>query len=188
MLLKDRNAINRRKFLGIGLATMAAAFLPKRLFAAAEDIALERNISFFNAHTHENLDIVFWKDGNYIAEALPEIDHIFRDTRTEQVKTISTDLLDLLFFVRQKLQCIEPFHIVSGYRTPKSNNLLRQSTKGVAKNSLHMFGKAVDLRLPGYSLKTLMQTVKSFRAGGVGYYPGPAFVHVDVGQVRYWQG
>jgi uncharacterized protein YcbK (DUF882 family) len=191
--------MNRRDFLGLGLAAAITALVPGQILSAAEKPlpgfftefappSGEKKLSLYNAHTHENLDIVFWQDGEYIPEALSKINYLFRDRRSGKVKGIKTDLLDLLFSVQQKLECREPFHIISGYRSPGSNKLLRKRKKGVAKNSLHMYGKAVDIRLPGNSLKTVRKAAMSFRAGGVGYYPRSKFVHIDVGPVRYWWG
>lgn len=195
---ESNSKISRRKFLGIGLAVAAASVAPRRILAAEETPLPaffedcppreRKRLSLYNVYSHEELDIQYWKDGQYIPEALEKISHIFRDSRTGKVHTIHTELLDLLFSVQEKLKCTEPFHIVSGYRTPRSNALLRRHQKGVAKNSLHMYGKAVDIRLPGYNLRTLRRTAMSFRSGGVGYYPSSKFIHVDVGDVRYWWG
>jgi uncharacterized protein YcbK (DUF882 family) len=178
--------ITRRKFISMGLITMAAALMPHEIFAA--DIFTERKLSFYNVYTHEKLEIVYWENGHYIQDALSRINYIFRDIRTGKVKAISTDLLDLLFAVQQRLRSKEPFHIISGYRTPQSNAILRRIKKGVAKNSLHMYGKAVDVRLPGYSINALRRVAVSLHRGGVGYYPRSKFVHIDVGKVRYWRG
>ena len=182
----------------MGLITAAAAFIPDRVLGALggpfphffnDYVALhEKKLSLYNVHSCEHLEILFCKDGQYIPDALSEINHLFRDSRTGKETTINTELLDLLYFLQHTLKSREPFHIVSGYRTPKSNALLRKRRKGVAKNSLHMYGKAVDLRVPGYSLKRVRKTAMSFRQGGVGYYPRSNFIHVDIGQVRYWWG
>lgn len=181
--------ISRRKFLGMGLISMAAAVVPKGAFASAgEHIISERELAFYNLYTHENLDTIYWRDGQYIPEALSEIDYIFRDRRSGKVKRINRRLMDLLFNIQKKLGSKEPFQLISGYRTPRSNAILSKTNKGVAKNSLHMYGKAVDLRLPGYSLKAVRRAAMSFKAGGVGYYPRSKFVHIDVGNVRYWWG
>lgn len=185
---ESRERISRRQVLGIGLAVTAAALIPESIFAAARDLSPEREISFYNLHTHETLDVVYWKDGLYDPEALSRINHIFRDSRTGKEKVINAGLLDLLSSIRQKLKSKEPFHLYSGYRTPRSNAILRRQNKGASKNSLHMYGKAVDLRLPGHSLKVLRKAAMSFRQGGVGYYPRSKFVHIDVGSVRYWWG
>jgi uncharacterized protein YcbK (DUF882 family) len=191
--------MSRRDFLGLGFATAITALVPGKILSAAEKPlpgfftefappSGEKKLSLYNAHTHEDLDIVFWQDGEYIPEALSKINYLFRDRRSGKVKGIKTDLLDLLFSVQQKLKYREPFHIISGYRSPGSNKLLRKRKKGVAKNSLHMYGKAVDIRVPGHSLKKVRKAAMSFRSGGVGYYPRSKFVHIDVGPVRYWWG
>ncbi|GBD96269.1 MAG TPA: DUF882 domain-containing protein [Nitrospirae bacterium] len=183
-----KSGMNRRKFITMGLAIVTATFVPKKILAAVKDSPAEKKLSFYNIYSHENLETVYWKDGQFVPGALSMINHIFRDSRTGKVKAIKTDLLDVLFDIRRKLKNKEPFHIISGYRTPHSNALLRKRKKGVAKNSLHMYGKAVDISLPGYSTKALRRTAMSLRRGGVGYYPRSKFVHVDVGQVRYWWG
>jgi uncharacterized protein YcbK (DUF882 family) len=184
----DRIKIYRRKFLKMGLLTAAAALVPPKILAAVKDHSQEKKLFFYNAFTHEDLETVYLKDGQYIPEEVAKIYHLFRDHRTGRVKIIHSDLLDLLFSVQKKLDTKEPFHIISGYRTPRSNELLSKRNKAVAKNSLHMYGKAVDLRLPGYSLKAVRKAAMSFRQGGVGYYPRSRFVHIDVGNVRYWWG
>jgi uncharacterized protein YcbK (DUF882 family) len=109
-----------------------------------------------------------------------------RDFRTGEVKEIDTDLLDLLFALHQKLESTVPYHIISGYRSPSTNSFLSMISKGVVKNSMHIYGKAIDIRLPGYQLKTLQRAAVELRKGGVGYYPSSDFVHVDVGRIRYW--
>jgi uncharacterized protein YcbK (DUF882 family) len=94
--------------------------------------------------------------------------------------------LDLLFALQQKLESEDTYHVVSGYRSPETNAFLRMTSRGIAKNSLHTDGKAIDIRLPGYELKTVQRAALDLQVGGVGYYPDSDFVHVDVGRVRYW--
>ena len=182
------SGMNRRKFIALGLSVVTATLVPKKILAAVKDSPAEKKLSFYNVYSHENLETIYWKDGQFVPEALSMINHIFRDSRTGKVKAIKTDLLDLLFSIHEKLKNKEPFHIISGYRTPHSNALLRKKIKGVARNSLHMYGKAVDLNLPGYSAKYIRRTAMSLRRGGVGYYPRSKFVHIDIGQIRYWRG
>ena len=181
--------MDRRKFIRMGLITAAAAVVPCDALASAyESVSDVRELHFYNLYTHEDLKIIYWKEGWYIPEALSEINHIFRDLRTGKVKAIKKELLDLLFNIRKKINVDEPFQLVSGYRSPRSNAILSKKKKGVAKNSLHMYGKAVDIRVPGCSLSTLRRAAQKLEQGGVGYYPRGHFVHVDIGEVRYWRG
>ncbi|HDH34067.1 MAG TPA: DUF882 domain-containing protein [Nitrospirae bacterium] len=181
--------IDRRKFIRMGLITAAATVIPCNALASVYESASDvRELHFYNLYTYEDLKITYWREGWYIPEALSDINHIFRDIRTGKVKAINKELLDLLFNIRKKINVDAPFQIVSGYRTPQSNAILRKLKKGVAKNSLHMYGKAVDIRVPGFSLRTLRREAKKLELGGVGYYPQAHFVHVDVGEVRYWRG
>ena len=181
--------INRRQFLEMGLATFALSIIPETGFTAVKNIiSNDRAVSLFNVYTKENLRITYFKDGQYVPEALAHINHIFRDTRTGKIKSISIDLLNFLSALHSKVTTETPFHIISGYRTPQSNAILRKKKKGVARNSFHMYGKAVDIRLPGYRLKNLKRTAVKMRAGGVGYYPRGKFIHLDVGDVRSWWG
>jgi uncharacterized protein YcbK (DUF882 family) len=109
-----------------------------------------------------------------------------RDHRADEVENIDTDLLDLLFALRKTLETREPFHVISGYRSAKTNATLRAAGSGVAPNSLHRLGKAIDIRTPGRELRVLHEAAVALKGGGVGYYPKSDFVHVDVGRVRYW--
>jgi uncharacterized protein YcbK (DUF882 family) len=115
-----------------------------------------------------------------------DINHILRDHRTGEIKPIDPDLLDLLHALRTRLGTQRPFHVISGYRSPCTNEQLRSRSRGVARKSMHLFGKAVDIRIPGHDLADLRQAALAEQAGGVGYYPRPGFVHVDVGRVRFW--
>ncbi len=180
--------ISRRRLLTMGIAAVTSAMVPNALAAAGSLMERERSLSFYNLYTGESLSSVYWHDGKYLSDAMAEISFILRDIRTGKVKPIDRNLLDLLANVQSELECNEPFHIISGYRTPKSNALLGKKKKGVAKNSLHMYGKAIDVRVPGYSLKNLRLAAMNLKRGGVGYYPKSRFVHMDVGQVRYWWG
>jgi uncharacterized protein YcbK (DUF882 family) len=178
----------RRGFLKAGLAVAATGCLfPSKVFAAVTKIfSCEKRLSFHNTHTGENLHTIYCELGAFVPQALSNINYILRDFRTGDVKQIDTNLLDLLFTLQQKLKTSEPFHIISGYRSPATNSFLRMEGHGVAAHSLHLEGKAIDIRLPGCDLKTLHCAAVELRMGGVGYYPGPDFVHVDVGRVRYW--
>jgi len=179
--------VSRRSIIAGGLAAIASSFIPRKAFSVVRDLLLpERSLDLYNIYTGEKLQADYWSNGEYLTDSLIEINHIFRDHLTETIKAIDTDLLDLLFALKEKLNISEPFHIISGYRTPQTNAKLRKRTRGVAKNSLHMYGKAVDIRVPGYSTKTLKLSAIELKGGGVGYYPRSGFVHLDVGSVRYW--
>jgi uncharacterized protein YcbK (DUF882 family) len=179
--------IGRRDFLAAGLAATAAFLFPHRAVAAvSREFSAERSLSFFNTHTGENIKALYWNRGEYVPQALGDINYVLRDYRTGEVKEIDTGLLDLLFTLHQKLESTGAFHIISGYRSPGTNSLLSIMSRGVVKDSLHIHGKAIDIRLPGYELKTLQRAAVDLRRGGVGYYPFSDFVHVDVGRIRYW--
>ena len=145
-----------------------------------------RTLSFRHLHTGETLKTTYWADGRHIPGALTEIEHILRDFRTDEARPIDTRLLDLLHRVRRSLDTTEPFHIISGYRSPATNGMLASHGAGVARRSLHMDGMAIDVRLPGRPLRTLHRAAVAQKAGGVGMYPKSDFVHMDVGRVRYW--
>ena len=186
-LKTEQPCIERRSVLRMGLLASVAAFIPKTLEASIRSIMPdERSLSFLNLHSKESLEITYWKNGLYDSEALDAINYLFRDHRSGAIKPIDRNLLDLLYAVKNRLGSTEPFQLISGYRSRQSNNQLRQHNGGVAKNSLHVLGQAADIRLPGCSLKKLRHTAFELKLGGVGYYPRSNFVHVDVGQVRYW--
>lgn len=176
----------RRHLLRMGLASLAWS-APGLAFAASPQ-NYERTLSFRHLHTDETLKTVYWIKGHYIPEALSEINHFLRDFRTGEATRIDRHLMDLLYAMRRRLGTAEPIHIVSGYRSPATNDRLRRRSKGVARNSLHMQGKAVDLRVPGHGARTLATLGRELKAGGVGYYPRSNFVHLDVGNPRYWRG
>ena len=185
--MMSRNRVSRRVFLAAGLLTTAAYFLPcKAVAAVSKGFSTERALSFYNIHTGEKMKAIYWQQDAYVPQALADINYILRDYRTEEVKEIDPGLLDLLFALHEKLESKVPFSIISGYRSPETNALLCSMSKGVVNNSMHIYGKAIDIRLPGYDLKTLRRAAADLRRGGVGYYPLSDFVHVDVGRVRYW--
>jgi uncharacterized protein YcbK (DUF882 family) len=182
---------SRRSFLGLGAAAAATAVLPSR--AAAGTLPArkspERVLSFFNTHTGERLSSAYCCNGEYQPEVLERINFILRDFRANEVKPIDPGLLDLLYELRGTLESDQPFHIISGYRSPQTNAMLRArggSDSGVASGSLHMIGKAIDIRVPGVALDHLRAAARSLQLGGVGFYPSSNFVHVDTGRVRFW--
>ena len=184
-----RTGLHRRAFLGFGAVAAAAALSPLRAHAAPVKKAPVRSLSFFNTHTGERLKSTYCCDGKYEPQALKEINHILRDWRVDQVKPIDPKLLDLLHELSGTLETDSPFHIISGYRSPVTNATLRTkggAHTGVATQSLHMVGKAIDIRVPGVKLEHLRGAARSLKLGGVGYYPSSNFVHLDTGRVRFW--
>ena len=189
------NQLSRRNFLGLGAVAATAALVPAKAFAAgapaatSSALAPERCLSFFHTHTGERLTTSYCAGGDYLPDALKNVNTLLRDFRVNQVKPIDPDLLDLLFELNGTLGTAQPFHVISGYRSPVTNAMLKErggAHSGVASHSLHMEGKAIDIRVPGVKLDHLRDAAKSLKIGGVGYYPASNFVHVDTGRVRYW--
>lgn len=145
-----------------------------------------RALSVYNVHTGENLNTVYWENGNYVPGALHEVNYFFRDFRANEVKPIDPGLLDLLHYIHAELDTSKPFNLVSGYRSPATNAWLASRSEGVARHSMHVEGKASDINLPGRELSFLERVALALRLGGVGYYPRSGFVHVDTGRVRRW--
>jgi uncharacterized protein YcbK (DUF882 family) len=179
--------LSRRKFLSLGALTLLSGVVPSLCFAVTKNPkSRERYLSFYNPHTRESLSTVYRVDGRYLPSSLDDINYILRDHRSGEIKPINTRLLDLLYALKLRLRTKQSFHIISGYRSPKTNALLRAKNKGIAKNSFHILGKAADIYVPGYPLRKMRRAAMTLRAGGVGYYPRSKFVHVDVGPVRFW--
>ncbi|GIX46262.1 MAG: twin-arginine translocation pathway signal protein [Candidatus Tectimicrobiota bacterium] len=178
--------LSRRQFLRLGGLAVATWLVPGRALAHRSGTVSEKALALYNLHTGERLRTVYWFKGNYLPEALQEISYLLRDYRAEAVRPIDPELIDLLHALSVKLEARQPFHVISGYRTPATNAMLRRYHGGVAKRSFHMYGKAVDFRLPGRSLAALRRAAISLHRGGVGYYPRSGFIHVDTGPVRYW--
>jgi uncharacterized protein YcbK (DUF882 family) len=146
----------------------------------------EKTVALYNTHTGESINAVYWFRGQYLPEAMSAVDRVLRDHRTDEIKPIDPQLLDLLHAISEELECSHPFYVISAYRSPTTNAFLRFMSRRVAEHSLHMDGKAIDLRLPGWASHTVKRVAVELRMGGVGYYPRANFVHVDVGRVRYW--
>jgi uncharacterized protein YcbK (DUF882 family) len=185
--------LSRRNFIGLVIGTGMLGLSSRSVLAAIDELAprqapTERSLSLYNPHTKDSFNGVYWRKGEYVVDALKSINHIMRDFRAHDIKQIDTHLLDLLSTISFKLKPKKPFHVISGYRTPETNAKLRKRGKGAAKNSYHIQGKAVDIRLPGYKTSALRRTAFKLKKGGVGYYPRQRFVHIDVGPVRYWKG
>lgn len=161
--------------------------VPGRGHAALRTDAIStRSLFLHNLHTDEHLQVTYWARGAYRADALAQIDWIMRDHRSNEVAAIDRNLLDLLHRLQMKLGGKRTFEVISGYRSPATNAMLASVSDGVARKSLHIQGKALDLNVAGVRLSALRSAATALKAGGVGYYPQSGFVHVDVGRVRYW--
>jgi uncharacterized protein YcbK (DUF882 family) len=174
--------ITRRGILGLGAVAGMSIVVGRPALASAPP----RVLRLRNIHTGESFAATYWADGAYVPDALGEIRRVLRDHRSGETHEISPRLLDLLADLRAGLDTVEPFEVISGYRSPKTNGLMRKAKHGVAKRSLHMTGEAIDIRLPGRDLARLNKAALSLGRGGVGFYPKSDFVHVDVGPVRRW--
>lgn len=181
--------ISRRGLLGIFAATtVAAAPVSANAFGILRGAGDLRRISMYNGRTGESLDTVYWVDGKYIREALNEINYFMRDWRTGQIKGIDPRTIDIAAASHRLLRTNEPYMMLSGYRSPKTNAMLRSRSSGVARNSLHMQGKAADLRLKSRSVSQMYKAAIACNGGGVGKYSRSNFVHMDCGPIRHWGG
>jgi uncharacterized protein YcbK (DUF882 family) len=184
--------VSRRAFLGAlaaGLPLLAAP--PSAVASALElvtpmDPLTPRELRFLHTHTGEKLNVEYYASGRYLPDALDTVNHFLRDFRTGDVHDIDAGLLDLLHNLTRTTDTSKPFQVISGYRSPKTNAMLRQHSEGVASSSLHMKGQAIDIRLGDVPLAKLRDAALSVGRGGVGYYPGSNFVHVDTGRIRRW--
>ena len=177
----------RRSFLKSTVALASVIGMPALAKAAqtAQAAPGERTLRLYNTHTGESLRSVFWAEGQFIPDALQDINKLLRDHRNNQIAPMDPKLLVLLNEVSTSFGDAQ-LHIISGYRSPESNAKLAAASNGVAKHSMHMDGKAIDIRMPGKDLAQLHKAAMSMKAGGVGYYPDSQFVHMDTGRVRYW--
>ncbi len=189
-----RRQLKRRQFLRQSLKTVAvvgAAATASNTFASALTAPIyapDRKLRLINAHTWEKLDLVYWSAGEYIDESLDQINHLMRDHRANESIAMDVNLLDDLHKLYALLETKERVHILSGYRTQATNAKLRTRSNGVAKYSLHMEGRALDISVPGRNAKNVQQAAISLQSGGVGYYGSSGFVHIDTGNIRHWNG
>ncbi|MDU9047957.1 MAG: DUF882 domain-containing protein [Candidatus Electrothrix sp. Rat3] len=182
--------MKRRLFLLLG-AKAAVGFVltqavPARALSGISGKNTPRTLSFYHTHTHEHLTVTYANAGIYDPVALEKINAYLRDFRTSEIHPIDPALLDILWTMQQKMRCNSTYEIISGYRSPETNNKLRSRSKGVAKRSLHMKGMAVDIRLSGQKTCLVRDCAVSLNFGGVGYYADSDFVHIDTGRVRTW--
>lgn len=181
--------IGRRGFLKAGLIAMGAGVVsmmaPPAFAAMRMPESGSFNVAFRNAHTGDSFNGTYRVGNKYLPDAFERINHVLRDFRTGEEFPIDPRAIDILYMVQNRTNK-QPLEVLSGYRSPRTNGMLRHASGGVAKNSLHMVGQAVDIQLPGYSTRRVRDVAIDLRAGGVGYYPGSDFVHIDTGKVRHW--
>ena len=179
--------MTRRGLLGAFAATTVAA---TPLYANAAGFLRGggdvRRIAMFSGRTGESINMIYWVEGQYIKEALKEINYFMRDWRVDQSIKMDTRTVDIMAAAHGLMDVREPYMMLSGYRSPQTNAMLRSKSRGVAKNSLHMKGMAVDLRLKSRNVGQIFKAASACRAGGVGKYSGSNFVHMDCGTVRTW--
>jgi len=157
--------------------------LPGLVFAAP---AKPRRLRFLHTHTSEKLEVVYYENGAYLPDAMDELNFLLRDFRSGDVVDMDRNLLDLLVMVQQRLGSRGTFEIISAYRSPATNEMLRRQGGGVAKSSMHLLGKAIDVRLTDVDTRDLRRAGLDLARGGVGYYSKSDFVHLDTGRVRHW--
>jgi len=173
---------SKRQFMA-GLLTLP---LVTDAVARSTPVSSTRELSFYHTHTGKDLSIVYHDGVSHISSALQNINQFLSDFRTDEIHPIDTRLLDALYLLQQKSNVENSFEVISAYRSPKTNDQLRNKSHGVAKRSLHMQGKAIDIRLKGINTKKLRDTAIAMKIGGVGYYHRSDFIHLDTGRVRYW--
>jgi len=188
---QDKKTITRRDILKAGVlgglllpATGVSAVAATRTLMPKGAGAM--NISFRNQHTGESFSGIYRVGDRYIPEAFEKINSVLRDFRSGEIFPIDPRIIDIMMAMSSESDHKGPFEVLSGYRSPKTNARLRASSDGVAENSLHMTGQAIDLRMPGFSTRKLYNVAGSLRAGGVGYYRQSNFIHLDTGRVRRW--
>lgn len=174
--------VSRRQFIKIGMCATVCVAMPSFSYAAIST----KELSFYNLHTDEKLSVSFYENGRYVPSAMAALNHFLRDYRTGDIHEIDPRLFDQLHTLQSLVDKPGAYHVISGYRSPRTNQMLHANSEGVANHSLHMEGQAIDIRLPGKDLAQLHKGALSMHAGGVGYYPGSDFVHIDTGRVRHW--
>jgi uncharacterized protein YcbK (DUF882 family) len=181
--------VNRRQFIKqSGLISLGVSSAP--VFAASSRLILPnddaRSLKLKNLHTGEKISATYWEHGEYLVDGLAEIYFLMRDHRANQIAAMDLTLLDELHRIQQTLETQKEIYLVSGYRSPETNQKLRSNSEGVAKHSFHMQGRALDFRIPGISNTHLHKATRAVSDGGVGYYRRSGFIHLDTGRQRSW--
>ena len=177
--------MTRREFIrNAAIVGAGALWMPEQLFGADES----RSLILHNIHTDDYLDITYFKNGSYLRDALTHIDNIMVDRRSGDITSMNPGLLDTLYRIQSLSGVQEPIEIICGYRSPQTNSKMARPGSGVAKHSYHTRGMAADINIKSLPLEQIRRIARGLNAGGVGYYPGSGFIHVDVGPVRQWMG
>jgi uncharacterized protein YcbK (DUF882 family) len=184
---------SRRRVLKVGGALIGASAAGSLAGTARGQnsrhrVAAPKRIALVNLHTGERLDIEFFRDGAYVPDALSAIELLLRDFRTGERHVIDPSLMDYLVDVAHTVGADPKFTVISGYRSPQTNAHLREQSRGVAQHSLHMEGRAIDVRMTGVDCASLAAHAEDLKRGGVGYYRASDFVHLDTGTFRTWRG
>lgn len=189
MSIDGNSGLSRRGLLRAFAATaVAAAPTYANAFGFLRGAGDVRTVRMYSGRTGERIDTIYWIDGEYIPEALKEIGVFMRDWRNDKVTGIDTRAIDIWAAAHRLMDTDAPYMMLSGYRSPETNALLRSRSRGVARNSLHMKGQAADLRMEGRSVSQMARAAAACNAGGVGKYSRSNFVHMDCGPVRLWGG
>lgn len=182
-----KTGFTRRGVLGAFAATaVAAAPTYSNAFGFLRGSGDIRRLKMFSTRTGESIDTIYWIEGQYISEAVAEITHFMRDWRNDKKMNIDTRTIDVMAAAHNLLETRSPYMLLSGYRSPETNAMLRRRSSGVAKNSRHLRGQAADLRLSDRSVRQMARAAQACHGGGVGMYSGSNFVHMDCGPVRTW--
>ncbi len=178
--------ISRRGFLQKSAFVAGAAMMSQSELLAS--VGEKKVLKLHNVKMNKTFYAPFFERNYYKLSGLFEINKAFVDYRQREITRVDVKLVNLLYDIKQSIGDDSQFNIVSGYRSERTNSMLRRSRKGVAKNSFHTKGQAVDIYVPHVSLRKVRDIAIGLGQGGVGYYPGSNFVHVDVGPVRTWGG
>lgn len=187
--MNEENKMNntRRNIVKYGFAGLAVVMSGAlKMLPAQARRSIGYSVSLRNAHTGELFSGVFRIGSYYVPSAFRKINRVLRDHRTGDIHPIDPKLIDTLARVQRDCRCSEAIQVLSGYRSKKTNDMLRRKSRSVARNSYHMKGQAADIRVPGSSTRKVRNTARALRIGGVGYYPRSSFVHVDTGDIRTW--
>jgi uncharacterized protein YcbK (DUF882 family) len=187
--------VERRQLLRwLAMGPAALSMLLREQLALADALAVERlvlaprELSMRNLHTAEKVHVRYFEEGRYLPDALKQLNHLLRDHRSGSAANMDQRLFDQLHGLAAGAKCAPDYEIISGYRSPDTNEKLRERSDGVARQSLHMQGRAIDVRLPRVSCSRLRELAVGMQSGGVGYYAKSNFIHLDTGRVRSWTG